>query len=121
MSNRTLRVNELIQRELSDILRKRHQSETVAMTITEVRVAPDLRDARVFVSVVGDEMENREKMRWLRAHAGELRRELGRRIVLKYMPRFEYVEDHSAERSTRMMQLLDEIEPPAPPSDEPAE
>ncbi|HWA85589.1 MAG TPA: 30S ribosome-binding factor RbfA [Opitutus sp.] len=121
MSNRTLRVNELIQRELSDILRKRFQSETVAMTITEVRVAPDLRDARVFVSVVGDEMETGRKMRWLRAHAGELRQELGRRIVLKYLPRFEYVADRSAERSTRMMRLLDEIEPPAPSTGEAAE
>ena len=47
MSNRTLRVNELIQRELGDILRRRYQSEAVAVTITEVRVAPDLRDGRV--------------------------------------------------------------------------
>ena len=44
MSNRTIRVNELIQRELGDILHRRYQSETVAITITEVRVAPDLRD-----------------------------------------------------------------------------
>ncbi|HYP16009.1 MAG TPA: ribosome-binding factor A, partial [Opitutus sp.] len=66
MSNRTLRVNELLQRELSDILRKRYQSESVAITITEVRVAPDLRDARVFVSVVGSEEEQVAKLRWLR-------------------------------------------------------
>lgn len=110
MSNRTLRVNELIQRELSDILRRRYQSESVAMTITEVRVAPDLRDGRVFVSVLGDETETAQKMKWLRAHARELREELGHRIVLKYMPRFEYVEDHSAEHGTRIMQVLDEIE-----------
>ncbi|HVU23701.1 MAG TPA: 30S ribosome-binding factor RbfA [Opitutus sp.] len=121
MSNRTLRVNELIQRELSDLLRKRYQSETVAMTITEVRVAPDLRDARVFVSVVGDETEADQKLRWLRAHAGELRQEIGRRIVLKYLPRFEYVADHSAERGTRVMQLLDELGPAAPTAGEPAE
>jgi len=55
MSNRTLRVNELIQRELSAILRQRHQSEAVAVTITEIRVSPDLRDARVFVSVIGSD------------------------------------------------------------------
>lgn len=115
MSNRTLRVNELIQRELSDILRKRYQSEAVTITITEVRVAPDLRDARVFVSVVGDAEEADRKLRWLRARARELRQELGRRIVLKYMPRFEYVADHSAETGTRLLQVLDEIERQAPP------
>lgn len=110
MSNRTLRVNELIQRELSDILRKRFQSESVAITITEVRVAPDLRDARVFVSVVGSVEVQEEKLRWLRGQAKPLREELGRRIVLKYMPRFEYVHDHSTEQGTRILQVMDEIE-----------
>jgi ribosome-binding factor A len=110
MSNRTLRVNELLQRELSDILRKHHQSEAVAVTITEIRVAPDLRDARVFVSVLGDEEELERKLRWLRAHSKEFRHELGRRIVLKYMPRFEYVADHSTEQGARILKVLDEIE-----------
>lgn len=110
MSNRTLRVNELIQRELSDILRKRYQSEAVAITLTEVRVAPDLRDARVFVSVVGTEEEIEARLRWLRARARELREELGRRIVLKYLPKFEYVADHSTAQGARILQVLDEIE-----------
>ena len=112
MSNRILRVNELLQRELSDILRKRYQSETVAITITEVRVAPDLRDARVFVSVVGDAEEQTRKLRWLRAHSREFRHELGRRVVLKYMPRFEYIADHSLEKGTHLLQILDELGPP---------
>ncbi|HVS52270.1 MAG TPA: 30S ribosome-binding factor RbfA [Opitutaceae bacterium] len=112
MSNRTLRVNELVQREISDILRKRYQSEAVAITITEVRVAPDLRDARVFVSVVGDEETATAKLRWLRSKAAEIREEVGRRIVLKYLPKFEYVPDKSAARSARILQVLDEIEHP---------
>jgi ribosome-binding factor A len=110
MSNRTLRVNELIQRELSDILRKRYQSEAVAITLTEVRVAPDLRDARVFVSVVGTGEELEARLRWLRSRARELREELGRRIVLKYLPKFEYVADHSTAQGARILQVLDEIE-----------
>lgn len=119
MSNRTLRVNELIQRELSAILRKFYQAEAVAITITEVRVAPDLRDARVFVSVVGGADVQEEKLRWLRAHARPIREELGRRIVLKYMPRFEYVADHSIEQGSRILQMLDEIDRQSPlPDDE---
>ena len=112
MSNRTVRVNELVQREISDILRKRYQSEAVAVTITEVRVSPDLRDARVFVSVVGPEDVATEKMRWLRSKAHEIREEVGRRIVLKYLPRFEYVLDESAIKGARILQVLDEIVPP---------
>lgn len=114
MSNRTLRVNELIQRELSDILRKRYQSEAVAVTLTEVRVAPDLRDARVFVSIVGDQEFQEKKLRWLRANARAIREELGRRIVLKYLPRFEFVADHSVAQGTRILQVLDEIDRQSP-------
>jgi ribosome-binding factor A len=114
MSNRTLRVNELIQREISDILRKRYQSEAVAITVSEVRVAPDLRDARVFVAIVGDEHETDEKMKWLRSKASEIRGEVGRRIVLKYLPKFEYVLDETAIRGARILQVMDEIEHPKP-------
>ena len=112
MSNRTIRVNELLQREISDILRKRYQSEAVAVTITEVRVSPDLRDARVFVSVVGDETFAEQKLRWLRSKASAIREEVSRRIVLKYLPKFEYILDHSAIRGARLLQVLDEIDHP---------
>ncbi|MBP6506431.1 MAG: 30S ribosome-binding factor RbfA [Opitutaceae bacterium] len=109
MSNRTLRVNELLQREISDILRKRYQSDAVTITITEVRVAPDLRDARVFVSVVGEAETTEQKMRWLRSRAPEIRAEISRRIVLKYLPKFQYVLDKSVVSSTRLLGLLDEL------------
>ncbi len=118
MSNRTLRVNELVQREISDILRKRYQSESVAITVSEVRVSPDLRDARVFVSIVGDETVAQEKLKWLRRMAAAIREEVGRRIVLKYLPKFEYVLDRSALRGARILQVLDEIEHPRPPKAE---
>lgn len=119
MSNRTLRVNELVQRELGDILHKRWQSEAVAITITGVRVSPDLRDARVFVSVVGDKETAEQKLRWLKSKASEIREEVGRRIVLKYLPKFEYVLDESAARGARILQVLDEIDhPQAPEGDE---
>lgn len=114
MSNRTLRVSELVQREISDILRQRYQAESVAITISEVRVSPDLRDGRVFVSVVGDAAEGEAKLKWLRARARAIREEVGRRIVLKYLPKFEYVLDHSAARGARILEVLDEIGHPRP-------
>src|SRR5215207_7040889 len=109
MSNRTIRVNELVQRELSDILRKRYQSEAVAVTIAEVRVSPDLRDARVFVSIVGDDTFAEEKLRWLRTKASEIREEVSHRIVLKYLPKFDYLLDKSAIRGSRILQVMDEL------------
>ncbi len=120
MSNRTLRVNELLQREISDILRKRYQTEAVAITVTEIRVAPDLRDARVFVSVVGDDEMAEQKLRWLRTKAADIREEVSRRIVLKYLPKFEYILDRTSIRGARILQVMDELGPvaEATPDDE---
>jgi ribosome-binding factor A len=55
VSNRTIRVNELIQRELNDILRRHYQTESISITVTEVRISTDLRDGKVFVAIIGDE------------------------------------------------------------------
>lgn len=114
VSNRTLRVNELIQRELSDILHRRYQSEMVALTITGVEVAPDLRDGRVFVAVIGSAEDAQKKLSWLRRHTHDLRVELGQRIVLKYMPRFTFALDKSTGRGNRILQALDELDEPKP-------
>lgn len=110
MSNRTIRINELLQRELSDILRKHYQTEAVAITVNEVRVAPDLRDARVFVGIIGSEQVRNDRFRWLREQAPAIREEISRRVVLKYLPKFEYVLDESTARGVRVLQLLDEID-----------
>ena len=118
MSNRTLRVNELVQRELNDILHTRWQSEAVAVTVTEVRVSPDLRDARVFVSIVGTDEAAELKLRWLRDRAPEIRAEVSRRVILKYLPKFEYVLDHSANRSARIGKVLGDIETMESPQEE---
>jgi ribosome-binding factor A len=114
MSNRTVRVNELVQREISDILRRRYQSEAVAVTVSEVKVAPDLRDGWVYIAVVGDEKTAEAKLRWVRSKAPEIREELGRRIVLKYLPKFQYLLDKTAIRGARIMAVLEELEHPRP-------
>ena len=113
MSNRTVRINELMQREISDILRRHFQVEAVAVTVTEVRVAPDLRDARVFVSIVGEGEGVQEKLRWLRRQGPFIREELARRIVLKYLPRMQYVLDETTIASNRVLKILDELGGPA--------
>ena len=111
MSNRTIRVNELVQRELSDILHRFYQSEAVAITITDVKVSPDLHDARVFISVIGDAETAEQKLRWLRTRAVDIRQELARRIVLKFLPKFEYVLDQSVIRGERTRKLIDDLGP----------
>jgi ribosome-binding factor A len=110
MSSRTIRVNELLQREINAILRQRYQSEALAVTVAEVRVAPDLRDARVFVSILGDDEAVKKKFRWLKRQAAAIREEVGRRIVLKFLPKFEYQIDRGTAQTAHLMQLLDQVE-----------
>jgi ribosome-binding factor A len=125
MSTRTIRVNELIQREINDILRKNYQSEALTITITEVRVSPDLRDARVFASILGDPDEVKAKFQWLRRQASAIRGEVGRRVTLKFLPKFEYKLDKSTTQTAHLMELLDQVGgntpgvPPATPEEDP--
>jgi len=74
-----------------------------------VVVSPDLRDARVFYSVVGGKAAAEDGGRWLREKSGEIRHIVGKTVVLKNVPRLEFVPDATPERGTRVIQLLDEI------------
>jgi ribosome-binding factor A len=111
VSNRIVRINELVQREISDILRRRFTSESVAITVSEVRIAPDLRDGRVFVAILGDDAEVAGRFRWLQKKSAEIRAELAKRIVLKFIPHLTYVLDKSSDRAARVLHALDQIEP----------
>lgn len=95
---------------MSDYLRKKYQSEAVTLTLTAVEVSTDLRTGRVFVGIIGDEEHCIDRMRWLRKHAEEIRREMGRRVVLKWNPRWEYVMDDSGERGARILRAINAIE-----------
>ncbi len=119
MSNRIVRINELVQREISDILRQRHAAEAVGITISEVRVSPDLRDGRVFVAILGDPETVAERYRWLKGRAVEIRAELAKRIILKFLPRLTYVLDKSSDRVARLLKAMDGIEAQSgPPKEE---
>jgi ribosome-binding factor A len=108
-STRQLRVGELIQRELSNILRKKHQAESVAITIVAVEVTPDAREGTVHVAITGTAVEAEQKLKWLRKHAQELRFALGDIITLKHMPVLTYELDTVNDRGNRILGLLDEI------------
>jgi ribosome-binding factor A len=115
MSNRTVRVSELIQREISAYLHTHYRGEAVRITITGAVVSPDFHDGRVFYSVLGDAKQTAECARWLQAKLPEIRQVVARQVVLKRVPLLELVLDPGPERGTRVVQLLDEIEHPDRP------
>lgn len=109
-STRILRVNELIQRELSNLLRRKYNADAAPITITAVQVTPDVREGKVFVSITGDEEQSADRLKWLRKHARELRLALGDIIILKHMPVLTYELDTVTDRGNRILGILDEIE-----------
>ena len=109
MGQRMLRVSKLVKREISELLHTRYRSESVYITISDVEVSSDLRNARVYFSVVGDSERAASAGRFLKAESRELRRMLGKRIVLKYLPNLNFVYDKSLERGVHLNALIDEF------------
>ena len=110
MGQRVIRINALIMREINDILRTRFAAEAFPFTVTAVDAAPDLRSAKVFYSVLGEAKEQREGKQFFRTSASEIRRQLSRRIVIKYLPFLEFIEDQSIQRGTDINAMIDELD-----------
>src|ERR1700688_2037055 len=84
------------------------------VTVTEVRVTPDLKHARVFVSVMGTEAEQKNTIRGPAAAVGYIRYELTERIQLRRAPEIHFILDHSEEYAQRIEELLRQTQKPAP-------
>lgn len=119
MSKRKLRVGELIKREISDILHTRLQDSSVMITITEVDVSPDNKNARVLFSVIETDGRQRARaQRLLDSNNSFFKRELSKRIILKFLPALEFVFDEANQAAARVGALLDALG--VPKDDEPA-
>jgi ribosome-binding factor A len=111
MSQRTDRVDELLRQEIGQILAKELADPRIGFaTITDVETAPDLRHAKVWVSVIGGKTDRTETVRALQASMGFVRHELGKRLRIKRIPALHIHLDDTAERGTRVLHLLQELE-----------
>jgi ribosome-binding factor A len=111
MKHRLLRVNELVKRELSALIGREITFDSALVTINQVDVTPDLKNAHVFVSVLGNEPKA-SVMSKLEAHRTILQAELAKHVVLKYTPHLVFHLDDSIERGTRVLEILQKLETP---------
>jgi len=111
MTRRTERINDLIREELSDLLRRSVKDPRLQsfVTVTEVEVTPDLRHAKVFISVLGTEEEKHDVFKALESAGGFLRHELGERVHLRRAPELDFRRDDTMEKADRIMRLLKEV------------
>ena len=111
-SNRISRINEEIQRELSEQFRRLKDprvSQTGMVSITRVDTTGDLRYARIYISAL-DKSQEKEVLKGLKSAAGFLRRELGRSLQLRYTPELQFVADDSIQHGAHILEVLRQVE-----------
>jgi ribosome-binding factor A len=109
-STRPDRVGDQIRTELALLIaREVHDPGVGFLTLTRVKVTPDLQLARVYYTSLGDEKAQRETARALQRAAPFLRRQLGQRIRLRRVPELEFFYDESIARNDRIEQILQEL------------
>jgi len=106
-----LRINEVVKRELSGIIAREISFEAALVSINYVDVTPDLKNAHVYVSVLGEEAGENVISR-LASHRATLQAELARHVTMKYTPHLVFHLDNSIERGARIIEILQEIEAP---------
>jgi ribosome-binding factor A len=109
MKHRMLRINEVVKRELSGIIAREMNFEGALVSINHVDVTSDLKNAHVFVSVLGPET-GQSVLSKLSSHRPTLQAELARHVTLKYTPHLIFHLDNSIERGARVIEIMQEME-----------
>lgn len=105
------RLGDLMQREISDILHRKIKDPRIGFcTIMGVNVSDDLRHAKVRVSIMGTESQQKCTLNGLKSATGFIRREIGSRIALRHTPEIVFAIDKSIDHSFRIAQLIEEGE-----------
>jgi ribosome-binding factor A len=106
--DRMRRVDEAVREVLSDAISLQLKDPRIGfVTVTAVQTAPDLRRARVYVSVLGNTGVRKRSMQGLASAHGILQSAVARELRLKHTPTLEFVYDDTAERGMRISQLID--------------
>lgn len=111
-SRRVLKVAEAIREVVSmAILTELRDPRIENVTVTFVEVAPDLRSAKVHVSVMGDEKKQQLSIKGLQHSAGFLQQKIGNRLDTRYIPRLKFVLDQGVKHSIEVAKILNEVLP----------
>lgn len=116
-ADRMRRVNEALREVLSARIAAGLKDPRIGfVTVTAVDTSPDLRHARVYVSVLGDEQEREDTLAGLASSRGYLQAGIGRELRMKHTPTLEFAHDEALERGMRISRLLDEADGEEPAS-----
>jgi ribosome-binding factor A len=109
MSQRMRRVNEAVRSVVADGVRDLKDPRIGMVTVTGVQVTPDLQEATVFISVLGNEKARRATLAGLASAHGVLQARINRELNLRRTPTLAFAYDDAVERGVRMTKLIDEL------------
>ena len=109
MTRRTQRIGNLLRLEISDLLQHQMNDPRLSnfISVTEVSTSPDLRHAKVFVSVLGNETQKKEVLQGFAAATGFIHRELANRLTLRRIPELSFHLDNSIEQGAKVLELIE--------------
>lgn len=110
-SIKNTRINGEVQKEISNILRNEVKDPRIhpMTSVVAVEVAPDLKSAKIYVSVLGSEQEKTDTLKGLKSAAGVIRGKLARSINLRNTPELTFIMDSSIEYGVNMASMIDKI------------
>ncbi len=113
MSRRTDRINEQLREEISTVIARQIKDPRLNSVISIIRVesSSDLRSARVYISVLGNDKQRKEALEGLQSAASFLRREIRDRINMKHTPFMTYLLDDSLQEADHLLRLMNEVKP----------
>ncbi len=119
-SIKNIRVNEEVQKELSVIISRELKDPRISpmTSVVAVEVAPDLKTAKAYISVLGDEKAQADTMAGLKSSAGYIRKLLASGINMRNTPEVHFVLDQSIEYGVRMSHMIDEVNAAIPEREE---
>ena len=110
-SIKNTRINGEVRRELSAIIQNEIKDPRIhpMTSVVEVEVAPDLKSAKAYISVLGDDQAQRDTLEGLRSAEGYIRRALARTVNLRNTPEIRFIMDQSIEYGVHMSKLIDDV------------
>ena len=110
-SIKNTRINGEVRRELSAIIQNEIKDPRIhpMTSVVEVEVAPDLKSAKAYISVLDDEQAQRDTLEGLRSAEGYIRRALARTVNLRNTPEIRFIMDQSIEYGVHMSKLIDDV------------
>jgi len=109
MKHRQKRIEELLKEVCSEIIRELKDPRIGFTTVTKVSISPDLQQAKIMVSVMGEAEQQQQTLEGLKSSQGFLKRRLGESLRLRHIPNLTFHLDNSLDHGLRIMELLQTI------------